>query len=69
MADFYPGYVGDEVAHEVLANTFNGDDFAAIVNDHILAGAASPRLRGRDRPGMSAPCRMSLLPPRWPPAC
>jgi hypothetical protein len=26
-------------------------------------------LRGRDRPGMSAPCRMSLLPPRWPPAC
>jgi len=23
--------------------------------DHILAGAALPRLRGQDRPGMSAP--------------
>jgi hypothetical protein len=26
-------------------------------------------LRGGDRPGMSAPCRMLPSPPRWPRAC
>ena len=49
--------------------TVSGDDFAVAVNDHILAGAALLRLRDREWPGMSAPCRTSPSLPRSLPAC
>jgi hypothetical protein len=63
-----PGTSVMRLRKTILVAAINGDDFASTVNDHILAGAALPRLPDEDRPGMSAPCRTSPSPPRSPPA-